>query len=84
MQTIQEKLRIFIAQNILFSQNGFPYDDETSFLENGIVDSASVIELVLFIEEQYGISVKDSEVVPQNFDSIQNLSRYITRKTQDV
>ena len=84
MQTIQEELRIFIAHNILFSQNGFPYDDETSFLENGIVDSASVVELVLFIEEQYGISVKDSEVIPQNFDSIQNLSRYITRKTQDV
>ena len=84
MQTIQGELRNFIAQNILFSPDSFPYDDETSFLENGIVDSTSVLELVFFVEEQYGISIKDSEIIPQNFDSIQNLSSYITRKIQVV
>ncbi len=81
MQTVEEILRTYIAENILFSSDGFPYTDETSFLENGIVDSTTVLELVLFIEERFGITVKDSEVIPENFDSISCLAKFITSKT---
>jgi len=82
MQSIEETLRIFIEKNILFTSDGFPYSDETSFLENGIVDSTSVLELVAFIEEQFSISIKDSEVIPENFDSISFLSRFIKSKVR--
>lgn len=81
MQTVEEVLRTYIAENIIFSFDGFPYTDETSFLENGIVDSTTVLELVLFIEERFGISVKDSEVIPENFDSISRLAKFIRSKT---
>lgn len=80
MQTIEETLRTFIAENIIFSSDGFPYTDETSFLENGIVDSTTVLELVLFIEQQFSISIKDSEVIPENFDSISCLAKFIKSK----
>ncbi len=80
MQTTEEILKNFIVRNILFSSNGFEFSDETSFLENGIVDSTSVLELVAFIEEQFGISVKDFEVVPENFDSISSLAKFIKSK----
>ena len=83
MQTIDEILRTFIEKNILFSSNGFPYSDETSFLDNGIVDSTSVLELVAFIEEEFGISVKDSEVIPENFDSIACLSKFVRCKVHN-
>jgi acyl carrier protein len=80
VQTIEEILRKYLAENIIFSSDGFPYSDETSFLENGIVDSTTVLELVLFIEQQFGISVKDSEVIPENFDSISCLAKFIRSK----
>ena len=84
MQSVEEILRTFIEKNILFSSDGFPYTDETSFLENGIVDSTSVLELVAFIEEQFHISIKDSEVIPENFDSISSLSKYIRNKVRNI
>lgn len=84
MQPVEDILRTFIEKNILYSSDGFPYTDETSFLENGIVDSTSVLELVSFIEEQFHITIKDSEVIPENFDSISCLSKYIRNKDRNI
>ncbi|GAB4486041.1 MAG: acyl carrier protein [Anaerolineales bacterium] len=80
MQAIASALRTYIAQNILFSPDGFTYADEDSFLENGIIDSTGVVELIAFIEDHFNISVEDTEITPQNFDSIANLSAYISGK----
>jgi acyl carrier protein len=84
MGSVEEKLRTFIDENILYTSDGYPYTDETSFLDNGIVDSTSILELVAFIEEQYDISIEDSEVVPKNFDSISSLSKYVRSKTRTI
>jgi acyl carrier protein len=80
MESIETSLRAFIAENILFSSEGYPYDDETSFLDNGILDSMSVMDLVLFSEQEFGVSIADSEITPDNFDSIERLSEYIRKK----
>jgi len=82
--SIEQQLRDHITQNILYSADGsYAYGDDTSFLEAGVVDSSSVLELVLFVEENFGFSVEDSEVLPENFDSITRLSAYIRRKMQN-
>lgn len=78
---IKEKIRKYIAENILFSSNGFPYSDSTSFLDNGIIDSMNVLELVMFIEENFGVTVNDADVVPENFDSVDRLADYVQRKS---
>lgn len=80
MQEIPEILRAYIAQNILFAPDGFVYGDDDSFLENGILDSTGVVEMVAFIEDRFKISVEDAEITPQNFDSIANLTAYINGK----
>lgn len=80
METIEEKIRKYIADNILYSNNGYPFSDQTSFLENGIVDSMNVMEIVMYTEENFGIKVKDEDIVPANFDSVQNLAEFIRRK----
>ncbi len=70
------QIRDFVAQNLLFSDTGFNYDDEASFLDEGIIDSLGVIELVTFVEQQFGISVEDHELIPDNFDSVKKLETY--------
>ena len=80
MEKIEETLREFIAENILFSNNGYPFADDISFLENGTVDSMNVMEIVTYTEKTFGISVGDNEIIPANFDSIRNLSNFIRQK----
>ncbi len=80
----EAEIRDYIAKNILFSNDGFRYGDTASFLEEGIVDSQGVMELVMFIEERFGITVDDTDIVPDNFDSVSRLADYIRRKTVKV
>ncbi|MGQ9872611.1 acyl carrier protein [Leptodesmis sp.] len=72
----KEVLRQHIAETILFSKE-YPYVDSDSFLENGVIDSMNVIELVLFLEQQFGIQVADHEIVPDHFDSIEKLADFV-------
>ncbi len=83
MQTIEEKIKEYISKNILFTRKGYPYEDSTSFLDNGIVDSVNVMELVMFVEETFNIKVKDEDIIPDNFDSVECLSNYV-RSIQKV
>jgi acyl carrier protein len=77
-QTITE-LREFVTSNFYVpAELGF--DDTSSFLAQGILDSTGVLELVTFVENRFGISVQDDELVPANFDSLAALSAYVERK----
>jgi acyl carrier protein len=78
--TIEERVKIFVAENMLYSGNGFTLPDTASFLENGIVDSTSVLELIMFVEDDFGVAVDDEEIVPNNFDSVAGLAAYIRSK----
>jgi acyl carrier protein len=80
MQNVEEMIRKYIADNILFSKDGYPYADDASFLENGIIDSMNVLELVVFVEDHFNITVNDEDVVPENFDSLQSMSTYVRQK----
>lgn len=77
---VPSQIRHYITHNLLFGDEGLVYTDDDSFLERGIVDSLGVIELVSFIETQFGISVADHELTPENFDSVTKLSEYVARK----
>jgi acyl carrier protein len=80
---IESQIRDYIAKNLLFSNEGFKYPDTASFLEEGIVDSQGVMELLLFVEDTFGISVEDQEITPDNFDSVSRLAEFIRHKTGD-
>ncbi len=78
--TIEEQIKEFISHNLLFSNNGFPYGEKDSFLDKGIVDSIGIMELVAFVEENFKISVENSEITPMNFDSVAQLADYVRYK----
>ncbi len=80
--TIEAQIKAYIAKNLLFSGNGFKYGDDASFLEEGIVDSQGVMELVAFVEDTFHFSVDDMEIIPDNFDSVNKLACYIQQKTR--
>ena len=72
-------VREFIKDNFLFGDDR-KLRDEASFLEEGIIDSTGILELVLFLEEKFGISIGDDEVLPENLDSLNAIDKYLERK----
>jgi acyl carrier protein len=76
---MKQELRKFIVENYLFGRDdGFAEDD--SFIERGILDSTGVMELITFVEQRYGVKVEDHELLPENLDSLANLSRFLELK----
>jgi acyl carrier protein len=80
METIQQDIRNFIISNFMFGQGGEGLADDQSFLETGVIDSTGVLELIAFLEQQFGIAVEDQEVVPANLDSVAQLVSFVQRK----
>jgi acyl carrier protein len=82
MTNMDEDLRRFVVDNFMFGQAQAGFSNDDSFLDNGIVDSTGVLELVAFLEEKYAITIQDQELVPDNLDSINKLVRFLERKLQ--
>ena len=75
-------VRAYVVDRFLFGQGAETLSDDASFLESGIVDSTGVLEIVMFLEQRFGIKVKDEELVPDNLDSIRNIAAFVGRKLQ--
>lgn len=76
---IGNRVRQFIQQNF-YTAAAAQIADDTSLLDAGIVDSTGVLEVVTFLEAEFGIKVDDSELLPENLDSIGNIVAFVERK----
>ena len=74
-----ETVKRFIVENFLFG-NDEKLKNDTSFLNSDIIDSTGILELIAFLEETYDLSIEDAEMLPENFDSLINISRYLADK----
>ena len=81
--SVQDEIRQFIIDNFLMGQDSDSLKDDSSFLEEGVIDSTGVLELVGFLEENYEIKVEDEELIPENLDSIKNICAYLELKLSD-
>lgn len=76
---IKESVKAFITKNF-YVPDPNALTDDTSFLDKGIIDSTSVLELTAFIEDTFKIEVADEELLPENLDSLGALEKFIQRK----
>lgn len=79
MSDIRDRIRAFVEESFLFGAENVT--DETSLLDEGYLDSTSVLEVVGFLEEAFEITVQDDELVPENFSTIGNQVAFVKRKT---
>lgn len=80
MSETVKKLREYIFDNFLFTEDENALVNDDSFMEKGIIDSTGILEVVTFIEEEFGFKVEDEELVPENLDSVNNLAAFIQQK----
>jgi len=78
---IKDKLRLYVLDNFLFTDNQSELNDDDSFMDKGIIDSTGILELIFFIEEEFSVKVEDEEMIPDNLDSINKVVKFIESKT---
>jgi acyl carrier protein len=76
---VREHIRQFIRDSFLVDE----FTDDESFLGSGLIDSLGILQLVSFVEAEYGLQVADTDLTPDNFDSVAKLAGYVERRRPD-
>ena len=76
---IRSQVRSFVTTNF-YVPDPSALADEASLLDQGIIDSTGVLEVISFLEDTFGLTVDDSEMLPENLDSIERISSFVARK----
>jgi acyl carrier protein len=82
--SIETRLRRFIADNFLFADNVGSISADASLIDDGVIDSTGVLELVGFLESEFGIRIADAEIVPENLGSIGGMTAFVAAKTKQA
>jgi acyl carrier protein len=69
-------IKNFIRTELIYDDEK-DFDENTNLIERGIIDSMSLVRLISFLEENYEIQVQDEDIVPENFSSLNKISRFI-------
>ena len=77
----KNKIRDYILENFLFTDDQSKLSNDDSFLDMGIIDSTGVLEIIVFLKKEFGIQVLDEEMIAENMDSVNNIVNYIETKT---
>lgn len=74
---LNNELRQFVIDNFMYGKPYKGFADDDSFIQRGIIDSTAVMELIAFLEERYRIKLQDRDLIPDNFDSVNKLARFV-------
>ena len=84
IKDISSRISRFIKDNFLLSDKTENLNEDVSLYEKRIVDSTGILEIVDFLEETFGIKIEDDELVPDNLDSINKMSKFVQRKLNNA
>ncbi|MCU7905878.1 MAG: acyl carrier protein [Candidatus Thiodiazotropha sp. (ex Epidulcina cf. delphinae)] len=76
----EAQIRNYILENYLFTDDPSALDSADSFLDQGILDSTGILEVIYFLEDEFKIKVEDTEMIPENLDSVNNIITFIEKK----
>ena len=80
LSMIKDKVRAYILENFLFTDDQSQLNNEDSFMDQGIIDSTAILELIFFMEEEFSVKVEVEEMIPDNLDSVDKVVRFIEKK----
>ncbi len=80
LESVPEEIRSFVSRNFVYTDSGRPLADDDPLIELGVVDSTGVLELMSFLEQQFGFKVQDEEIVEANFGTIAAMAAFVARK----
>lgn len=80
MTIVEQKLRKVVSETFLIGLEGVELSGDDSFIEKGIIDSTGILQLVEFVEQEFGLKIDDEDLIPENLDSINRLVAFVNAK----
>ena len=80
MEEARGKIRKYILENFMFTEDETALSNDDSLLEKGIIDSTGMLELIAFIGDGFQITLEDDELIPDNLDNVNRVAAFIQRK----
>ena len=80
---LAEQIARHARNYLLYVDGSFEYDNDTSFMAEGLIDSVGVMELLTYVESEFDITVEQNDVTPENFDSVNKLAAFVRRKQSE-
>jgi acyl carrier protein len=80
---IISRVRAYVTDNFLYMRKNFEFDDTDSLMGRGIVDSMGVVELLTFVQNEFGITIEDDEITEENFGTLWLIARFVQRKRSE-
>jgi acyl carrier protein len=77
---IESTIRNFLNETLLLDEDSIQYTNDESFLKRNLIDSTTIMEIVLLVEANFGIEIQDNEIIPDNFDSVSKIANYVRSK----
>lgn len=78
--SVENKIRAYILENFMFTDDESALNNADSFLDKGVLDSTGILEVIYFLEEEFGIKIEDDEMIPENLDSVNNIIKFVSVK----
>lgn len=78
--SVESRIRNYILENYLFTEDQGMLGSDDSFLQKNILDSTGMLEVIYFLEDEFGIKVLDEEMIPENLDSVNRIVAFLGRK----
>ena len=76
----QEQVRNFVIENLLLGEEEENFTNGQSFLDSGLIDSTGILEIIAFLEDEYDITIKDDEMIPENLDSVERIVAFLEKR----
>ena len=73
-------IRDYVLQNFLFTNDSSQLTDSESFMDKGIIDSTGILELIMYVETEFQLQVKEAEMTVENFDSVDRIAKFVSGK----
>ena len=77
---VEKTLREFIEETFVERKGKKDVANDDSLLDSGLIDSAGIFENVGFLERTFGLDIQDTEIIPENFETINSLSAFVRGK----
>jgi acyl carrier protein len=77
---VETDIKAFIVESFLFGDESYPLTGDTSLINNDLIDSTGILELVTYLEEHFDVRITDADIVPANLDSIARICAFVAGK----
>ena len=80
MDDIAATVRKFVVEELMFEKDESVLKFDDDLLDGEVVDSMGILQLVVFLEKEYHISIPNQELLPSDFQNIHSIARLVSKK----